>query len=165
MNVRIRKVSKSEIPTVRGWSDDPLFRSEFLAFGRDRDSVVVEKLEGVVHRTEEAKYLAVERTVDSRLIGLLFYYKVPYFDYLEVGFYIVPEERGKGYGTEAMKHLVRFIFRAYNVETIATGTSSLNLPSQRALKKTGFKEIGTLQKTLFRNGRWEDSIIYQVMRD
>jgi RimJ/RimL family protein N-acetyltransferase len=96
---------------------------------------------------------------------VLFYYKVPYFDYLETGFYIIPDERGKGYGTDAMRQLVRLVFKAYQVDIIVAGTSSLNLPSQRALKKTGFKEIGTLRKTLFRNDRWEDSIIYQVMRN
>ena len=107
----------------------------------------------------------MELTGGSKLVGLLFYYKVPYFDYFEVGFYIVPAERGNGYGTEAMRQLVKFIFGTYSTETIVAGTSSLNLPSQKALQKTGFKEIGTMQKTLFRNGQWEDSIIYQIMRN
>ena len=50
-----------------------------------------------MHTREEAKYLAAELTEDSKLIGLLFYYKVPYFDYFETGFHTVPAERGKGY--------------------------------------------------------------------
>jgi RimJ/RimL family protein N-acetyltransferase len=165
VGVRIRPFVESDVRAVRVWLNDPAFRSEFLTFGRERDSIVVEKLGNMVHGSEDVKYLATERIEDSGLIGLLFYYRVPHFDYFEVGFYIVPEERGKGYGTEAMKQLVRLVFEKYNTQTIVAGTSSLNLSSQRALEKSGFKGVGTLRKTLFRNGQWEDSIIYQVLRD
>jgi hypothetical protein len=68
-DIRIRQVGESEMPTVRGWLDDPLFRSEFLPFGRDRDIVVTEKQKGIAHGTEEATYFAIERTSDSKLIG------------------------------------------------------------------------------------------------
>jgi RimJ/RimL family protein N-acetyltransferase len=155
-------VKDEEIPAIRRWVDDPLFRSEFLAFGRDSDSVVSEKLGDVVHGTEEASYLAVERIKDSKLIGLLFSHKVPYFHYFEVGFYVISEERSKGYGAEAMRLLVEHILETQSVKTIIAGTSSLNVASQKALLKAGFKKVGTLKKTLFRNGLWEDSIIYQV---
>ena len=57
MNVRIRQLSESEIPTVREWLSDPLFRSEFLAFGRDSDSMVAKKLKGLVQGTNEANIL------------------------------------------------------------------------------------------------------------
>jgi RimJ/RimL family protein N-acetyltransferase len=154
-----------EVSGIRGWLGDAPFRSEFLAFGRDTDSVVAEKLGDVVHGTEEASYLAVERTKDSKLVGLLFSHKVPNFHYFEVGFYVVPEERSKGYGTEAMRLLLEHIFETQSVKTIVAGTSSLNIASQKALLKAGFKKVGTLKKTLFRNGAWEDSIIYQVTND
>jgi ribosomal-protein-alanine N-acetyltransferase len=95
----------------------------------------------------------------------VFYHKVPYFHYFEVGFYIIPQERSRGYGTEAVRLLLEHIFKTQSVKTIVAGTSSLNVASQKALLKAGFKEVGTLKKTLFRNGLWEDSIIYQVTND
>ena len=162
MCVRIREVKDEEVPTIRRWLGDPLFRSEFLAFGRDSDSAVSEKLGDVVRGTEEASYLAVERIKGSKLVGLLFYHKVPNFHYFEAGFYVIPEERGKGYGTEAMRLLLEHIFEMRSAKTIVAGTSSLNVASQKALLKAGFKKVGVLKKTLFRNGVWEDSIIYQV---
>jgi RimJ/RimL family protein N-acetyltransferase len=165
MSVRIRQTKEEEVSAIRRWLDDPPFRSEFLAFGRDSDSVVSEKLGDVVHGTEEASYLAVERIVDSKLVGLVFCHKVSNFHYFEVGFYVIAGERGKGYGTEAMKLLLEHIFETRSVKTIVAGTSSLNVASQKALLKAGFKEVGALKKTLFRNGVWEDSIIYQVTND
>jgi ribosomal-protein-alanine N-acetyltransferase len=162
MSVRIRQVKDEEVPVIRGWLDDPPFRSEFLAFGRDSNSVVAEKLRDVVHGTEEASYLMIERVKDSKVVGLVFYHKVPNFHYFEVGFYIIPLERSKAYGTEAMRLLLKHIFETQSVKTIVAGTSSLNVASQKALLKSGFQEVGTLKKTLFRNGMWEDSIIYQV---
>jgi len=165
MSVRIRQVKDEEVQAIRRWVDDPPFRSEFLAFGRDSDSIVAEKLGDVVHGTEEASYLAIERKTDSKLIGLVFSHKVPNFRYFEVGFYVVPQERSKGYGTKAMRLLMEHIFKTESVKAIVAGTSSLNAASQKALLKAGFKKIGTLKKTLFRNGFWEDSIIYQVTSD
>jgi RimJ/RimL family protein N-acetyltransferase len=140
-------------------------RSELLAFGRDSDSVVSEKLGDVVHGTEEASYLAVERITDSKLVDLLFFHEVPNFHYFEVGFYVIPEERSKGYGAQAMRLPLEHIFRTQSVKTIMAGTSSSNVASQKALLKAGFKKVGTLKKTLFRNGCWEISIIYQVTND
>ena len=165
MRVRIRQVKDKEVPAIRRWVDDPSFRSEFLAFGRDSDSIVAEKLGDVVHDTEEASYLAIERVADSKLIGLVFSHKVPNFHYFEVGFYVIPQERSKGYGTKAMRLLLEHIFETQSVKTIVAGTSSLNAASQKALLSAGFKKVGTLRKTLFRNGSWEDSIIYQVTID
>jgi len=162
MSVRIRQVKDEEVPAIRRWVDDPPFRSEFLAFGRDSDSIVAEKLGDVVHGTEEASYLAIELITDAKLIGLVFSHKIPNFNYFEVGFYLVPHERSKGYGTKAMKLLLEHIFETQSVKTIVAGTSNLNAASQKALLKAGFKKVGTLNKTLFRNGLWEDSIIYQV---
>jgi len=165
MSVRIRQVKDEEVPAILRWLEDPPFRSEFLAFGRDSDSVVIEKLGDVVHGKEEASYLAIERIMDSKLIGLVFSHKVPNFHYFEVGFYVVPQERSKGYGTKAMRLLLEHIFEKRSVKTIVAGTSSLNAASQKALLKAGFKKVGALKKTLFRNGLWEDSIIYQATSD
>jgi RimJ/RimL family protein N-acetyltransferase len=165
MSVRIRQVRDEEVPSIRRWLDDPPFRSEFLAFGRDSDSRVSEKLGDIVHGTDEASYLAVERKKGSKLVGLLFSHKVPYFHYFEVGFYVIPEERNKGYGTDAMRLLLKHIFETQSVKTIVAGTSSYNIASQKALLRAGFKKVGTLKKTLFRNGSWEDSMIYQTDSD
>jgi ribosomal-protein-alanine N-acetyltransferase len=165
MSVRIRQVQDEEVRAIRRWLEDPLFRSEFLAFGRDSDSVVAEKLRDVVHGTEEARYMAVERNTDSKLVGIVFYHKVSNFHYFEDGFYVVPEERGKGYGAEAMRLLPEYVFETQSVRTIVAGTSSLNAASQKGLLKAGFREVGTLKNTLFRNGVWEDWIIYQVTSD
>jgi len=41
----------------------------------------------------------------------------------------------------------------------------VNMASRKALLKARFKKVGTLKKTLFRDGVWEDSIIYQVTND
>jgi RimJ/RimL family protein N-acetyltransferase len=158
-------VKDKEVQAILRWLEDPPFRSEFLAFGRDSDSVVAEKLGDMVHGTEEASYLAIERIIDSKIVGLVFSHKVSNFHYFEVGFYVVPQERSKGYGAKAMRLLLKYIFETQSVKTIVAGTSSLNVASQKALLKAGFKKVGRLKKTLFRNGMWEDSIIYQVTSD
>lgn len=159
--VRIREIRHEEISEILEWIEDPSFRSEFLPFGRDADDTVMEKLKGIALEVGGTRFLAIEKT---KIIGLVLYHKVSYFDYFDVGFYVVPNERNKGFGAEAMRLLVDYVFKTYRVDRIEAGTSSLNVASQKALEKAGFRKEAVRRKTLFRNEVWEDSILYSIIR-
>jgi RimJ/RimL family protein N-acetyltransferase len=149
---------------VLEWANDPAFRGDFLPFSRASKRETAKGVREMVS-SGRAHFLGIEKISTRELIGLLLYQRPQGFDYLEVGFYLVPSERGRGYGPEALKWLVGFIFKRNRVATILAGTSSLNVASQRALEKAGFKREGLWKKTLFRNGKWEDSVIYVLYRD
>jgi RimJ/RimL family protein N-acetyltransferase len=110
------------------------------------------------------RLIGVEETQSHRLVGLVLCHRPRGFDYFEVGFYLEPSRRGKGYGPAALRLLVDRLLRRNRVETIMAGTSSLNARSQRALEKAGFGREGAWKNTLFRNGRWEDSVIFALHR-
>jgi len=57
------------------------------------------------------------------------------------------------------------VFKNYRVLRIEVGTSSLNFASQRLLEKAGFTREGIRRKTLFRNGKWEDSYLYAFVKE
>jgi RimJ/RimL family protein N-acetyltransferase len=73
--------------------------------------------------------------------------------------------RGRGYGTQAQRLLVRYLFAHTQVNRIEATTEITNVGEQRALEKTGFTREGVLRGATFRAGRWHDQIIYSVLRD
>jgi ribosomal-protein-alanine N-acetyltransferase len=162
--VKIRGLRGVELQEVLGWAGDPTFRGDFLPFSKASLDETVKRLRKMV-ASGHPRFLGIEKTSSHRLIGLLLYQRPQGFDYFEVGFYLLPSERGRGYGPEALKRLIGLLFEKNHVATILAGTSSLNTSSQRALEKAGFKREGLWKKTLFRNGEWEDSIIYALYRD
>jgi RimJ/RimL family protein N-acetyltransferase len=56
----------------------------------------------------------------------------------------VPEERGKGYGTEAQKFLVIHLFDQVGVKAVEMYTDIDNKPQQRCMNKLGFSIFESL---------------------
>ncbi len=57
---------------------------------------------------------------------------------LEIGYSIVPEERGKGYATEAVSALCQWAFELNNVTEVRAECDRDNIPSQRVLEHNQF---------------------------
>ena len=82
-----------------------------------------------------------------------------------IGIGLAAEFRGRGYGTQAQRLLVRYLFAHTQVNRIEATTEITNIGEQRALEKAGFSREGVLRGATFRAGRWHDQIIYSVLRD
>jgi RimJ/RimL family protein N-acetyltransferase len=82
-----------------------------------------------------------------------------------LGVGLAAEFRGRGYGSEAQRLLVHYLFAHTQVNRIEATTEITNVAEQRALEKAGFTREGILRGTAFRQGRWHDQIIYSVLRD
>jgi RimJ/RimL family protein N-acetyltransferase len=81
-----------------------------------------------------------------------------------IGIVLAPEVRGRGYGSEAQRLLVRYLFAHTQVNRVEATTEITNVGEQRALEKAGFTREGILRGATFRAGRWHDQVIYSVLR-
>lgn len=70
----------------------------------------------------------------------------------------------KGYGTDAMKVLMKFIFDNMNIRKIKLNVFSFNTRAQRCYEKCGFKVEGVLKDEVFKDGKYYDEIIMSVFR-
>ena len=66
---------------------------------------------------------------------------------------------GKGYGTDAMKVLMKFIFQDMNIRKIRLSTFSFNVRAQKSYEKCGFKVEGILKDEIFKDGKYYDEIV------
>ena len=69
---------------------------------------------------------------------------------------------GKGYGTDAMKVLISFVFNDMNINKIRLSTFSFNERAIRSYKKCGFEIEGVLKYEIFKEGRYYDEIIMSI---
>lgn len=101
---------------------------------------------------------------DGTKIGFISHYLVLPNRWIEIGYDIIPAERGKGYGTEATRLIVDYLFLTKDVHRIQAITDTRNKPSQKVLEKTGFKKEGTIRKSGYVKGTWTNAYLYSILR-
>lgn len=102
---------------------------------------------------------------DGTKIGFIAHYCVQPIRLMEIGYAIIPSERGKGYGTDAVQIMVDYLFLSKDVVRIQAVTDVRNKASQRVLEKTGFQREGVLRKVGYVRGKWADACIYSILRE
>jgi RimJ/RimL family protein N-acetyltransferase len=121
---------------------------------------------------DEHRLLGEERTLlmvvaGDRRLGFVSYWKrttAPGSYCFNMGIGMHPDARGKGYGTEAQRLLVRYLFAHTTVHRVEADTDVENLAEQRALEKAGFTREGVTRASAFRDGAWRDGVTYSVLR-
>jgi len=83
----------------------------------------------------------------------------------EVGIDLLPEARGRGYGTDAMRLLVDFGFRARNLQRVQLETLAGNSAALASYRKVGFVEEGVLRRHAWVDGAYVDTVVMGLLRD
>jgi RimJ/RimL family protein N-acetyltransferase len=76
----------------------------------------------------------------------------------------MPNERKKGYGTEAVQLMVDYLFLSKDLVRIQAMVDVRNKASQRVVEKSGFQREGKIRKCLFNRGEWKDYCLYSILR-
>jgi RimJ/RimL family protein N-acetyltransferase len=112
--------------------------------------------------TPDNKWFLLEQK-DATKIGWMGHFL--FGSLFEIFCYLLPNERGKGYCTEATKITVDYLFLSKNVVRIQAHTDVRNLGSQKVLEKAGFQREGIVRKCLFTRGERRDFYLYSVIRE
>ncbi|WP_026475985.1 GNAT family N-acetyltransferase [Alkaliphilus transvaalensis] len=83
----------------------------------------------------------------------------------ELGYRIGEAYQGKGYGTKAVKLILKEAVDTHKLHRVEAGTSPDNIGSQIVLIKNGFQFTGRNNKYIYQNGRWEDSVNFEKVLD
>lgn len=83
-----------------------------------------------------------------------------------VGIFIGDAEyRGKGYGTDAMKALLKFIFEQMNINKVELTCFEFNQRAIKSYEKCGLKVDGRLRQHVFRDGKYYDEIVMSILKE
>jgi ribosomal-protein-alanine N-acetyltransferase len=169
--VLLRPIQNEDWPTIEEWGrDQNALWGQYQRFQLDHVPQLRQAYQKTGLLTRESGLLLIQTIQENEVIGFVRYTLLPYPDadmpYPEIGFGI-PEisAQGKGYAKEAVGLLVDYLFAGYPVERIMAFTDQENIPAQRVLEKNGFQQEGKLRRSMFRNGKWCDLLIYGILRE
>lgn len=109
---------------------------------------------------------AVEEKTSEELIGSVSLLSIKQKDKrAELGIWIKEDYWGKGYGTEAEELMVKYGFEELNLHSIYARAFDFNERSQKAIEKVGFKKVGKQRESLYRNGRYCDTLYYDMLKE
>jgi RimJ/RimL family protein N-acetyltransferase len=163
-NVNLRVMEKDDLPLFAEWINKPEVFGEYNPL-HQMSKTEVEKMLG---NPSDISPFIIEKK-DGSKIGFIVHFHVLHLGtgtkQLEIGYSLVPSERGKGFCSEAVKIMVDYLFLSKNIMRIQAQTDQRNAASQKVLEKAGFKKEGILRKNFFMRGEWTDDYIYSIIKE
>ncbi len=157
MNLRI--MEKEDLPLFVEWMNSSDYWGEYIPLMQKSKADVQKSYDS---RSPEASNFFIEKKDGSR-IGAISH--EPVGKAQEIGYGILPNERGNGYCSEAVKIMVDYLFLSKDIVRVQAPTDVRNEGSQKTLEKAGFKKEGAIRKSMFIRGEWRDLILYGILRE
>ncbi len=163
-NVNLRVMEKEDLPLFVDWAN----KLEVFGEYNPVHQMTKTEAEKILENSADIKSFMIEKK-DGTKIGFIFHFHVLHMGtgtkQVEVGYTLIPAERGKGYGTEALAIMVDYLFLSREIMRVQAQTDQRNAASQKVLEKAGFRKEGTLRNNFFIRGEWTDDYIYSIIRE
>jgi RimJ/RimL family protein N-acetyltransferase len=156
--VDLELVEKGDLQVLRDWDNDVDFVGEFEPFSQSSLSDLQKQFD---EKGESAWWFM--RRKDGMPVGYAANWKAG--GGIGIGYMLVPEERSKGLGSEAVQILVDYVFLHKDVVRIQAETHPDNFASQRVLEKAGFQKEGIRRKAFFSRGVHRDTAMWSLLRE
>ena len=82
-----------------------------------------------------------------------------------LGYWIGASHAGRGYMTEALGLMLGFCFIQLGLHRVEAACLPDNEPSQRLLRRSGFREEGFAKQYLKIRGQWHDHVMFALLAD
>ena len=83
----------------------------------------------------------------------------------DIGFTLAPEAQGRGYATEGVGAVVRYLFEARGKHKLCADCDTRNERSWRLLARLGFRREGELRESYRDGDGWASEYLYGVTAD
>ena len=163
--VYLSPINPEDYELYTKWLNDDKGVSKYI--DQDKKVIGITKEKEILESQAKSGYnFAIVLKESDQLIGNISLMKISFIDKIgEIGLFIGPkEEKGKGYGPEAIKLLLDYGFNALNLQNIELGVYSFNERAIKAYKKLGFKEYGRRTKSKYLNGEYYDLVLMEYLK-
>jgi len=165
--VNLISVSEKYLKEYTRWINDPV-ATDMLGVVLFPVSAEQERkwLDGAIAEKEFGKTFTI-LTKDGKPIGNCGFNKIDYVNrYAVLGILIGEIDFwDKGYGTDAIRTLLRFAFRELGMHKVCLNVDSVNDRAIACYKKCGFVQEGRLREHRFYHGEYKDDLWMAVLAD
>jgi RimJ/RimL family protein N-acetyltransferase len=82
-----------------------------------------------------------------------------------VGYWLGEPFWGRGFATQALRALSAYAFSTFDLHRLEAAVFGWNLASARVLEKAGYSLEGRLRRSVIKDGRIADSLLYARLRE
>lgn len=164
--VHLTAITKEDLPQLAAWFGDVGFQ-RLLRVDRVFPMTLQDEEEWFesMRKNQNTANFAVRALDDNRLLGtcsaMLIHWQARH---CMVGIAMGEGAQGQGYGTDAMRVLLRYIFLEMNMNRAALEVFSYNERAIRSYEKVGFTQEGVLREMLYRDGVYYDMLVMSILR-
>jgi len=160
---RLRRIEREDIPTFVRWFGDPEVR-QFLLVNSPISHAQEEKWFERKLEDADSELFAIV-TLDGTHIGnieLFDFHRIPRAAELGV---VIGEKAywGQGYGSDAIRTLLRFGFEELNLHRVQLVVDEDNKRGIGAYQKCGFQLEGHLRDAVYRQGHYRDLLMMGIL--
>jgi len=166
----LRALEHDDLRQLRDWRNDPDLRVRTREYRLLNMTNQEEWFRNLLRKPAESIMFGIIEVEHRGLIGTCGLVHIDWVNRsAEISLYIGEKEyRGRGYGTETIKLLLRHGFDTLNLHRIWAEVYALpkeyGVPRKLFLK-CGLKLDGRLRHTVFRMGEYYDSEFYSILKD
>jgi len=135
----------------------------------EQNRLKLEEAVADVNNVNRTKYFfTIEHRETKRYIGTVGYTVfniTPIGKVVGAGYAVLPEFRGKGYPTEALRAVIRFAFEEDRVYRIVAGCRAENHASERIMQKCGMIKEAEFKCHTWHDGQMKDRVEYRLLRE
>jgi [ribosomal protein S5]-alanine N-acetyltransferase len=145
-------------PWEPSWTSDALTRS---AYRRRLQRYAID------WRTDQGYSFFIFRIEDGALVGGIGLSNVRrgVAETASLGYWVGERFARRGYMTQGLALALAFSFQRLKLHRVEAACLPHNAPSRGLLLKTGFREEGYAREYLCIDGRWQDHVLYAMLRD
>ncbi len=108
--------------------------------------------------------LAVADAGSDEAVGLVFLGLGPAVGHCELGYWLIPDARGRGLGSAAVRLVSRWLLTQTDVYRLYAHVDPVNQPSLALLDRCGFQREGLLRSHLKFGDHTSDAVLLSLLR-
>lgn len=166
--IRLRAIERSDLAHFVTWLNDPDVYKNLLIYLPLSQTNEENWYENILTRPmdEHPMVIEIQQKDDWLPIGNCGFIDIDWRSRSgELGIFIGEKQLwNKGYGTEAMRLLLKHGFNTLNLHRVALEVYATNLRGIRSYEKAGFIHEGGKREAIFRDGKYIDLLQMSVLR-
>ena len=166
--LRLAAPREEDVETLARWSEDAdHMRALDTDFARPRTLQEIAGQHNPEQRDPNGVLFHLRTLDDDRLIGFVALHSIEWNNragLLSIGIGEA-DFRGRGYGSEALRLILRYAFDELNLDRVGLDVISNNQRAIRAYERAGFRHEGALRAAVLRDGQRYDRLLMGILRE
>lgn len=166
--IRLRAIEREDIPTFVRWFNDPEVRQYLLMYEPMSRAKEERWFEGYLESRSDYLLGIEAQAGDGWVhIGNCGLHEIDWKNRNAALGIALGEKAywGQGYGTEAVRTMLRFAFDELGLHRVELEVFAYNARAQRCYEKAGFRREGTRRQAFYHEGRFHDVHLMSSLRD